>query len=141
MYAVISGHNTPIPHYILWVKCHFSGCLDVAIIGAGFSGSYAAWKMRDLGLNIHVYEMSDHVGGMFHTMHLPEYPDLDLELGVTSYNPEVVNWSHGALINFLINWVYWLILCFIFFAATNTAANWLDVFYLWNQDQTLINWL
>ena len=38
--------------------------LDVAIIGAGFSGMYLLHRLRDeLGLNVQLFEAGDGVGG------------------------------------------------------------------------------
>ncbi|WAR18526.1 APLY-like protein [Mya arenaria] len=56
-------------------------CEDVAIIGAGISGSYAAWRLRDHNLSISVYEYSNRVGGRFRTIRFPNSPDINVELG------------------------------------------------------------
>jgi monoamine oxidase len=37
--------------------------LRVGVIGAGFAGLTAAWYLHELGVNVVVYEYSDHVGG------------------------------------------------------------------------------
>ncbi len=36
---------------------------DVIVIGAGFSGLYALYKLRDEGLNVHVFDAAGDVGG------------------------------------------------------------------------------
>ncbi|WAR18525.1 APLY-like protein [Mya arenaria] len=56
-------------------------CEDVAIIGAGISGSYAAWRLRDRNLSVSVYEYSNRVGGRFRTIRFPNSPDINVELG------------------------------------------------------------
>ncbi|MBW2232767.1 MAG: NAD(P)-binding protein, partial [Deltaproteobacteria bacterium] len=38
--------------------------LDAVVIGAGFSGLYALYKLRDeMGMDVQVYETADGVGG------------------------------------------------------------------------------
>lgn len=37
--------------------------LDVLAIGAGFSGVYAAWKFREMGMSVRVLEAGDGIGG------------------------------------------------------------------------------
>ncbi|RUS82270.1 hypothetical protein EGW08_009948 [Elysia chlorotica] len=54
---------------------------DVAIVGAGISGAYSAFKLKEDGLNIGMYEYSDRIGGRFYTEHLPDVPDQNVELG------------------------------------------------------------
>ncbi|RUS82271.1 hypothetical protein EGW08_009949 [Elysia chlorotica] len=54
---------------------------DVAIIGAGISGSYSAYKLRNEGLDIGMYEYSNRIGGRIYTEQLPNEPDQNLELG------------------------------------------------------------
>ncbi|XP_052767826.1 aplysianin-A-like [Mya arenaria] len=62
-------------------------CEDVAIIGAGISGSYAAWRLRDHNLSISVYEYSNRVGGRFRTIRFPNSPDINVELGAMRFLP------------------------------------------------------
>jgi cation diffusion facilitator CzcD-associated flavoprotein CzcO len=72
--------------------------LDVAIVGAGFSGLYMLYRIRDLlGLNVRVIEAADGVGG---TWYWNRYPGArcDSESHVYSYSfsPELEqewNWS------------------------------------------------
>ena len=75
----------------------------MAIIGSGISGAYAAWKLRDQGLRVHVYEMSDDVGGMFQTLHISEIPDMALDVGVMSYSPKVLPAHRASTSNQLIH--------------------------------------
>ncbi len=46
--------------------------LDAVIIGAGFAGLYALYRMRDvLGLEVRVYEAGDGVGGTWYWNRYP----------------------------------------------------------------------
>ena len=47
-------------------KCH-----DVAIVGAGPGGTYAAYRLRNKNLNIAVYEQLNRVGGRLFSVHVP----------------------------------------------------------------------
>ncbi|KAH8703864.1 cyclopentanone monooxygenase [Talaromyces proteolyticus] len=40
--------------------------LDVLIIGAGFGGCYSLYKLRNLGLKVHVLEAGSYLGGVWH---------------------------------------------------------------------------
>jgi cation diffusion facilitator CzcD-associated flavoprotein CzcO len=71
--------------------------LDVAVIGAGFTGLYALHKMRELGLTVRVFEQAGAVGG---TWHWNRYPgarcDIESVEYSYSFSPEVEqewNWS------------------------------------------------
>ncbi|XP_059149102.1 achacin-like [Physella acuta] len=66
-----------------------SRTVDVAIVGAGPSGSYAAYKLRYTNMAVEVFELSDRVGGRLYTATLPNAPDLLLELGGMRFIPEV----------------------------------------------------
>lgn len=49
--------------------------LDVAIVGAGTAGLYAAWRLLTGGgaaRRVHVFEMSDRIGGRLESVQLPE---------------------------------------------------------------------
>lgn len=50
-------------------KCDKS--LDVAIVGAGPGGTYSAYRLRDTGKNIGLFEYSDRVGGRQYDIHVP----------------------------------------------------------------------
>ena len=67
----------------------FVACLDVAIVGAGISGTYAAWLLRQRDLKVGVFEQWDRVGGRLYTQRVPGDPELKAELGAMYYNPEV----------------------------------------------------
>ena len=45
--------------------------MDVAIIGAGISGVYAAWSMRNYNLSVSLYEASNRIGGQIYTRSIP----------------------------------------------------------------------
>ncbi|XP_045199216.2 L-amino-acid oxidase-like [Mercenaria mercenaria] len=64
-----------------------SDCDDIAIIGAGISGSYAAWRLRDKNLKIALYEYSDRIGGRCFTVQLPGIPDVNVEMGAMRFRP------------------------------------------------------
>ena len=68
--------------------CLFSGKRreDITIVGAGISGTYAAWRLRQLGLRIGVYEYSDRVGGRMFTRQFADAPDLNVEFGAMRLN-------------------------------------------------------
>jgi len=57
--------------------------IDIAIIGAGVSGVYSAWKLKQKYPNkkIVVFEGSDHVGGRLLSVKPPEIPNMVAELG------------------------------------------------------------
>ena len=53
----------------------------MAIVGAGISGTYSAWRLKDSKLKIGVFEYSDRVGGRMYTKHFANAKDLNIELG------------------------------------------------------------
>ncbi len=57
--------------------------VDIAIIGAGVSGVYSAWKLKQQypSKNIVVYEGGDHVGGRLLSVKPPHIPGMVAELG------------------------------------------------------------
>ncbi|XP_063438700.1 L-amino-acid oxidase-like [Mytilus trossulus] len=60
-------------------------CDDIAIIGAGIAGTYAAWRLRHQNKRISIYEYSDRVGGRLYTVKFPDIPDINVELGGMRY--------------------------------------------------------
>ena len=40
--------------------------LDVLVVGAGFSGIYQLYRLRDLGFNVHLVEAGSGLGGIWH---------------------------------------------------------------------------
>lgn len=61
--------------------------LDVAIVGGGMSGIYSGFRL--LGANpeqkVHLYELSDRVGGRVLSLTPPEMPDMKAEFGGMRY--------------------------------------------------------
>ncbi len=57
--------------------------LDVAIVGGGVSGAYAAWRLRreQPHLRIRLFEASDRIGGRLHSVAFPQAPHLVAEAG------------------------------------------------------------
>ena len=58
-----------------------SVCPDVAIVGAGLAGTYAAYRMAAMNLSLQIFEMSDRIGGLMYTKQLPNASKVNLELG------------------------------------------------------------
>lgn len=89
----------------------FDTCDDVAIIGAGISGSYAAYRLREKGWKVSLYEYSNRIGGRIHTVKLPGIPDVNVELGATGWrqrsmilsmafhkpSPDLCNYKKGSI--------------------------------------------
>ena len=46
-------------------------CDDITIVGAGSGGAYTAYKLRNKGLKISVYEQLNRVGGRLHSIPIP----------------------------------------------------------------------
>src|SRR5215210_2695388 len=64
--------------------------LDVAVVGAGVSGSYCAWRLQEqLGAHatVALFEYSGRVGGRLFTVTLPGMPNVHAELGGMRYIP------------------------------------------------------
>lgn len=57
--------------------------LDVAIVGGGVSGAYAAWRLaRDAPhLRVRLFEASSRIGGRLHSVAFPQAPHLVAEAG------------------------------------------------------------
>ena len=56
--------------------CLDEPCIDVAIIGGGFTGAYTAWKLRKYNLDIRLYEMTDRLGGGLYTRAMHNYSEV-----------------------------------------------------------------
>jgi len=63
--------------------------LDVAIVGAGVSGVYVAWRLNAEGRNVQVFEAGDHVGGRLLSVNPPGIGNMTAELGGMRILPEV----------------------------------------------------
>ncbi|WP_225768793.1 FAD-dependent oxidoreductase [Inquilinus sp. Marseille-Q2685] len=63
------------------------GVIDCAIIGGGMGGVYSAWRLATApeskvpAAGIHLFEMSDRIGGRLDTVRLPGMPHVPAELG------------------------------------------------------------
>ena len=61
---------------------------DVAIVGAGIAGAHTAWRFRNAGLKVSLYEYSNRIGGRFFTVKFPGIPDVNIEMGAMRFKPE-----------------------------------------------------
>ena len=61
--------------------------LDVAIVGGGVSGAYAAWRLAREAphLRVRLFEASDRIGGRLHSVAFPQAPHLVAEVGGMRY--------------------------------------------------------
>ncbi|TVY44414.1 Baeyer-Villiger monooxygenase [Lachnellula occidentalis] len=70
--------------------------VDVLLIGAGFGGCYCLYKLRQLGLNVHVFEAGSYLGGVWHWN---TYPGARVDSEIPYYQLSVAevwrkwNWS------------------------------------------------
>ena len=65
--------------------------LDVAIVGGGVAGAYAAWRLQqELGADhsIGLFEYSDRIGGRIYSVTVPGVPSIKAELGGMRYIQE-----------------------------------------------------
>ena len=70
------------------VHVDWNNCDDVSIIGAGIGGAYAAYRLKDIGKKITIFEYSDRIGGRCYTGHLTDVPDVNVEYGAMRFRPE-----------------------------------------------------
>jgi monoamine oxidase len=64
--------------------------LDVAVIGAGCSGAYSAWRLQQAfgaTQRIALFEYSNRIGGRLYTVTLPGLPHVKAEVGGMRYIP------------------------------------------------------
>jgi monoamine oxidase len=64
--------------------------LDIAVVGAGVSGAYCAWRLQQslgAGARIALFEYSDRIGGRLYTITLPGLPNVKAEVGGMRYIP------------------------------------------------------
>ncbi len=64
--------------------------LDVAVIGAGVSGAYSAWRLKEKfpKQRIALFEYSNRVGGRLYTVELPGMPHVHAEVGGMRFIPK-----------------------------------------------------
>ncbi len=58
-----------------------SDCIDVAIVGAGLTGSYMAWHMRNNDQSNYLYEATNRIGGRLLTKLLFNLTDVYIDSG------------------------------------------------------------
>lgn len=65
--------------------------IDIAVIGAGVSGVYSAWRLKQANANskVVVFEASDRIGGRLLSVRPPDIPDMVAELGGMRILPAV----------------------------------------------------
>jgi lysine 2-monooxygenase len=63
--------------------------IDVAIVGGGVAGTYAAWRIagEQPHLRVALFEMSDRIGGRLRSIAFREAPDLIGEAGGMRFLP------------------------------------------------------
>lgn len=61
--------------------CARAADLDVAIIGGGVAGAYAAWRLAETGARIGLFECSNRIGGRLRSISFPQAPHLIGEAG------------------------------------------------------------
>ncbi|MCA9719681.1 MAG: FAD-dependent oxidoreductase, partial [Myxococcales bacterium] len=73
--------------------------VDVAVIGAGVSGLYTAWRLlqADPARTVAVFEMSERIGGRLFSRALPGMPHVHAELGGMRYLPNQQPLVHGVV--------------------------------------------
>ena len=61
--------------------------MDIAIVGAGVAGSYAAWKLSEKypDKSIHLYETNNRVGGKIYSVPVPGITDFVAEMGAMRF--------------------------------------------------------
>jgi monoamine oxidase len=64
--------------------------VDIAVVGAGISGAYSAWRLKERYPEKHValFEYSNRVGGRLYSVPLPGMPHINAELGGMRYIPK-----------------------------------------------------
>lgn len=62
--------------------------IDVVIVGGGISGAYAAWRLAKSKKfkEVHLYEMSDRIGGRLLSVTMPDMPHVYAELGAKYFS-------------------------------------------------------
>ncbi|MFL5381415.1 MAG: flavin monoamine oxidase family protein [Longimicrobiaceae bacterium] len=64
--------------------------VDVAVVGGGIAGAYAAWRLKEKNprMRVALFEYSDRIGGRLYTVQLPEMPHVNAELGGMRFIPK-----------------------------------------------------
>ncbi|CAH1781287.1 unnamed protein product [Owenia fusiformis] len=63
--------------------------IDIAVIGGGIGGAYAAWKLKESKQSIHLFEYSNRIGGRVYSRKLPGINHKLAEMGAMRYIPAV----------------------------------------------------
>jgi cation diffusion facilitator CzcD-associated flavoprotein CzcO len=73
----------------LAVRADANTDVDVAIVGGGVAGNYAAWRIasEQSHLRVALFEMSDRIGGRLRSIAFREAPDLIGEAGGMRFLP------------------------------------------------------
>src|SRR3984885_15286194 len=64
--------------------------LDIAVVGAGVSGAYSAWRLQQslsAEAKIALFEYSNRIGGRLYTVTMPGLPHVKAEVGGMRYIP------------------------------------------------------
>jgi monoamine oxidase len=85
--ALTATGQTILPDGVMIMGDGPDGVLDCAIIGGGMGGVYSGWRLATApdspipAGGIHLFEMSDRIGGRLDTVRLPGMPHVPAELG------------------------------------------------------------
>lgn len=73
--------------------------IDIAVVGAGVSGAYAAWRLKQRYPEKHIvlFEYSNRVGGRLYTKTLPGMPHVHAELGGMRFIPQTQKMVAGLV--------------------------------------------
>ncbi|CAH1781289.1 unnamed protein product [Owenia fusiformis] len=63
--------------------------IDIAVIGGGIGGAYAAWKLKESKQSIHLFEYSNRIGGRVYSRKLPGIDYRLAEMGAMRFFPAV----------------------------------------------------
>jgi monoamine oxidase len=62
--------------------------LDIAVVGAGVSGAYSAWRLAEAGKRVGLFEYSGRVGGRLYSYTFDQLPNVHAELGGMRFIPD-----------------------------------------------------
>ncbi|CAH1775501.1 unnamed protein product [Owenia fusiformis] len=66
-----------------------SNPIDVAVIGGGIGGAYAAWKLKESKQSIYLFEYSNRIGGRVYSRKLPGIDYRMAEIGAMRFIPMI----------------------------------------------------
>ena len=72
--------------------------IDIAVVGAGVSGAYAAWRLKREFPDkaIVLFEYSDRIGGRLFSKTLPGMPHVNAELGGMRFEDSTIPGSRNT---------------------------------------------